>query len=134
MSTRGGFTAAWSFAGLLSVLAALPAAAPAQGGRIAGTVTDSARTPLGGTQVTVLGAGLGAITDDAGRYTITGVTPGTYAVRAQRIGQRAATVPNVVVRDGEEARVDITLARVPIELEGEPPAALARPRPAPAGC
>ena len=53
---------------------------------------------------------LRAITDEGGRFTIANVAPGTYDVRAQRIGQQAQTVSGVVVRSGEDARVDVALS------------------------
>ena len=103
--------------GALLILA-LPAVAAAQTGRVVGTVTDSANAPLPGTQVTLQGTGLRGTTDDAGQFAIGGVNPGVYVVRAQRIGQRTQTVPNVVVRAGEETTVRITLGRVALELTG----------------
>lgn len=103
---------------LLLLAAAWPAVAAAQTGRISGTVTDSSRAPLGGTQVSVTGTGLGGITDDAGRFSIGGVNAGTYALRAQRVGQRAQNLAGITVRAGEDTRVAIVLARAPIELAG----------------
>ena len=98
--------------------ALLPAAALAQAGRISGTVTDSAKTPLSGARVGVVGTRLGAVTDAAGRFTINNVNAGTYEVRVQRIGERAQSVTGVVVRAGEEARVDVTLTRAAVSLSG----------------
>lgn len=100
------------------IAALLPAAAAAQTGRISGTVTDSAQRPLAGTEVRVVGTPLGGTTDDAGHFAIGGVSLGTHALRAQRIGLRPVTVPDVVVREGEETKVSITLAHAPLELAG----------------
>jgi TonB-linked SusC/RagA family outer membrane protein len=55
-------------------------------GRIIGTVTSDTGEPLTGTQVVVAGTRQGTLTGPEGRYVITGVQPGTYQVRAQRIG------------------------------------------------
>ncbi|MGH7720342.1 MAG: TonB-dependent receptor [Gemmatimonadaceae bacterium] len=122
MSTRGGFITLWSSlrapALALSLAATPVATALAQNGRIAGTVADSAGAPLTGAQVLVVGTAMRAMADDAGRFAIGNVTPGSYDLRAQRIGQRAQTVSGVVVRSGEETRVSITLARAPLELAG----------------
>ena len=103
---------------LAALLLAAPAAAAAQNGRIAGTVTDAAKAPVAAAQVSIVATRQGATTDDRGRYTITNVVPGTYEVRVQRIGQRPTTIPSVVVRAGEETRVDATLEQAPLELGG----------------
>lgn len=102
--------------GLLS--AAIPASAAAQTGKIAGTVTDSTRATLGGTQVSVVGTRFNSVSDVSGRYSITGVPAGTYDLRVQRIGQRAQTVSGVVVKSGEETRINVSLATVPLSLGG----------------
>ena len=98
--------------------ALFPAAALAQAGRISGTVTDSAKAPLAGAQVGVVGTRLNAVTDAGGRFTINNVNAGTSEVRVQRIGERAQSVTGVVVRAGEETRVDVTLTRAPVALSG----------------
>jgi iron complex outermembrane receptor protein len=103
---------------LILALALAPAAALAQNGRISGTVTDPSNVPLLSAQVTIAGTRLGALTDDRGRYTIANVAPGTYELRVQRIGERMKPVPNVVVRAGEETRVDVTLDKAPLSLAG----------------
>lgn len=107
--------------GALSVLllaAATPSLAAAQTGRISGTVTDSSRAALAGTQVSVVGTRLSATSDGSGHYSISGVPAGTYDVRVQRIGQRARVVSGVVVKAGEDTRVDAALATVPLSLGG----------------
>jgi len=58
------------------------------------------------------------MSDASGRYSISGVNAGTYEVRVQRIGERMESVAGVVVRPGEETRVDVTLARAPLSLAG----------------
>ena len=87
-------------------------------GRVAGMVTDAARLPLAGAQLTLVGTRLGAISDADGRFRITGVPAGTYAVRVQRLGQRTRLVSGVIVRAGEEARLDVTLEAAPATLGG----------------
>ncbi len=105
-------------AALLLLLVALPAASEAQTGRITGMVTDSANTPLAGTQVTIVGTRLGALTGDDGRFTIGGVQAGTHQVRAQHLGQLARTVADVVVQPGQETHLDFTMNRAPLRLGG----------------
>ena len=101
-----------ALAGLLAPLAA----ATAQTGRISGTVTDSAKIAVSGAQISVVGIGLHGISNDAGRFTITGVPAGTYGLRAQRLGSRPVSIPNVTVRAGEETSVSIVLARAATQL------------------
>ena len=76
---------------LLPLLAVLPLAAPlsAQIGTVNGSVT-AAGVPLSGAQVVmvqaVTGAQYGGITNDNGRYAVSGVPAGTYDVSVQLIG------------------------------------------------
>src|SRR6185503_14745117 len=61
-------------------------------GGITGRITDKeAGTPIAGVSVTVVGTRLGGVTDEQGRYRITGVSDGPHAVTAQRIGYAKAT-------------------------------------------
>jgi len=108
----------WRSARAVLLGALFPVAALAQTGRISGTVSDSAKAPLAGAQVGVVGTRLGAVTDAAGRFTINDVNAGTYDVRVQRIGDRSQSVTGIVVRAGEETRVDVTLTRAPVSLSG----------------
>jgi len=87
----------------------------AQSGRVTGVVNSETGQPVPGAQVTVVGTSVGAVTGDDGRYNIVRVPPGTYQVRAQRIGFAAATLPVTVVAD-EAATVDFSLAPVATTL------------------
>ena len=104
----------------LAIVAA-PAALGAQGTvpqgteRITGRVTAEGDIPLPGVQVVVVGTRTGAVTGDNGRYTITGVAPGTYQVRASRIGYRPL-VQQVVVTAGTPAMADFVLGAAPTTL------------------
>jgi outer membrane receptor for ferrienterochelin and colicins len=98
---------------LTGALALLPALLMAQGS-LAGTVTDTLRSPLGSARVSA--GGMATSTDEAGRYALRNLPAGVYEVRAQRIGHRAGRIANVRVRDGEETRLDITLTGIAIEL------------------
>jgi outer membrane receptor for ferrienterochelin and colicins len=106
------------FALPLALAAAAPAIAAAQTGRISGSVADSAARPIAGAQISVVGTAHRAISDDAGRFTITGVPAGTYDLRAQRLGQRVVSMSGIAVRSGEDTKVSFVLARAPIELSG----------------
>ena len=90
----------------------------AQTGRLAGRVTDADGRPVSGAQVQVVGTRFGALTGDDGRYRISGLAAGTYALRVTRIGQRAREVQNVVVQGGAEAAADARLEGTAVALTG----------------
>ncbi|MBK9411165.1 MAG: carboxypeptidase regulatory-like domain-containing protein [Gemmatimonadetes bacterium] len=102
----------------LVALLAIPLAAQGQAGRIAGTVSDSAKRPLDNASVSVVGTRYGAISDASGRYTVNNVPAGTYTVRVQRIGNKAVEVPNVVVTAGATAEVNVSLNAAALQLGG----------------
>ena len=95
----------------------LPLTLAAQTAKVSGTVVDSAKAPLSGAQVLLVGTTLSAITDGSGHFLINGVTAGEYQLRAQRIGYRPSTIP-IAVHDGEETIVAFTLGAAPIQLAG----------------
>ena len=101
---------------VLSMLGSVPMLS--QAGRITGTVTavDGAR-PVADARVVVVGTTLGAVTTDDGRYSIA-VDPGTYTVRATRIGFRPDSVTGVVVTAGAPTTADFSL-RVAVQTLGE---------------
>jgi iron complex outermembrane receptor protein len=80
---------------LLAMLAlfAVPCIASAQGtGRIVGRVVSAeGNRPVAGATVVVVGSTRGAITDSAGRYSLTDLTVGIRRVQARRIGFISAT-------------------------------------------
>ena len=97
---------------LVAALGAPTIAAAQQAATITGTVTDSASgQPISAVQVIVTGTTRGAMTDESGRYTIRGLTPGTMAVRAQRIGYAPAS-RTVSVGEGQTAEQNFTLTAV----------------------
>ena len=87
-------------------------------GSITGVVTDSAKTPLPGAQLTVVGTRFGATTGMDGKYRITAVPAGSYSVRIQRIGAKAQTVDNVTVTAGAEKKLDFVLEATALQLGG----------------
>ena len=111
MSTR---TALHTLA--LSAFLATAASAHAQQGTITGRITDSlTREPVAAAQVSILGTTNGAQTNNAGQYTIRGVTPGAVEVRVLRIGF-AEVRRRVTVAAGETATLDIGLRAVAMSL------------------
>jgi TonB-dependent SusC/RagA subfamily outer membrane receptor len=71
---------------------------------------------MGGVQVFLVGAQLGAITRADGRYTIGNVPPGTYQVRSILMGYRPET-RSVTVTSGSQIEVNIPMTRQTLVLE-----------------
>jgi len=101
-----------------AILAAIPALAFAQTGRISGTVTDGSKNPVAGAQVLVSAVGLSAESGTDGRYTVTGVPAGTYQVRVYRLGFKAKTMTDVTVTAGQSASLAISLEAAMVQLGG----------------
>jgi hypothetical protein len=79
-------------------------------GTITGTVTDSLGRPQVDVLVTLDGATVEARTDDAGRFRLAGVQPGTQMLEVKRVGLDLARRAVDVV-PGETSVVALTLAR-----------------------
>ena len=114
--------ASGSRAGLLGLVLAvlLPWTARAQQttATVSGTVTArETNTPLAGVNVVVVGTGRGAVTGENGRYTITGVTPGTVSIEARRVGLQPLRRENVAVTLEGPNTVDFALEQVTLRLQ-----------------
>jgi len=94
--------------GLLLVLASLPALAGTTG-TLSGHVLDGDGKPVVAATVLVVGTRLGAYTDAEGRYLIMKVPPGTYELKASRLGFNAMTVSGVVVSADNTTKQDFKL-------------------------
>lgn len=105
-----------SIAALL-LLACPLAALAGTTGKISGRVLDPKKQPLMGVNVMVIGAPLGALTDDAGRYSILNVPAGTYTVKVSLLGYRAVTTTNVSVSADNTTRLDLELAEAPVAMQ-----------------
>lgn len=102
--------------GLLALLALASPLAAQQTGVVRGSVVDSAsQRGVPGVQVTAAGASRGAITDDAGQFTLRNVPAGAVALRAQRIGY-AMQERSVNVAANDTAAVTFTLRAVAVQL------------------
>ena len=88
----------------------------AQEGRISGTVTDPAGTPLPGVQVYVPGLQIGGLSRANGRYLILNVPAGTHTVRAERIGL-GSSEQEVTVADGGTAVANFVLEAQALGLD-----------------
>lgn len=96
-----------------ALLAAVPALLEAQVRRVSGTVTVQGSTePVGGATIQVVGTNLGAVADDAGRFTVS-VPAGAQQLRVRRIGFQARLVP---VGPNDQT-VSVALTRDVLQLE-----------------
>jgi TonB-linked SusC/RagA family outer membrane protein len=107
---------------LLSAFAVLlPAshlAAQGETGRITGTITRSeGNMPLQGVRVTLLGTQTTVTSNPQGRYTIAGLAPGSYRLRASAIGYTPVIVDSIPVTAGQSANADIQLKPQTVQLE-----------------
>ena len=96
-----GFGVFWL--GFFALALLLPAAelVAQQFGGIRGQVVDSDfGQPIGKASVTVLDTPFGAMTDDQGNFTISGVPPGIYSLQVRSSGYIPRTVPEVAVAGG----------------------------------
>lgn len=104
----------------VSLLLSLFASSPllAQAGRITGAVTSAeGARPIANVHVVVVGTRLGTVTGDDGRYNIA-ADPGTYTVRASRIGLVPDSLIGVVVTSGASTTADFQM-RVSVQVLGE---------------
>ena len=105
-------------AALVALVAGAPSVAAQAGtGRLVGSVTDSARTPIANARITVVGTNRGALSGADGRYVVGGIPAGTYVVRVQRVGDLARTFPAVTIAAGGTATLDAVLARASTQLQ-----------------
>jgi len=100
------------------LLSASRADAQGQTGRITGTITGSDNNqPIQGVRVTLLGTQLTVTSNPQGRYTIAGIAPGSYRIRASAIGYTPVIVDSIPVKANESATADIALKHQTVELE-----------------
>lgn len=100
----------------------------AQSGKIAGRVIDGASSePLPFVNILVEGTNLGAASDINGFYSIIGVPPGVYSIRASAIGYNAQTVQQVRVSIDLTSDVNFELFEVSLELKEDVVVVATRP-------
>jgi TonB-linked SusC/RagA family outer membrane protein len=105
-------------AAVLLMLVSVPGALVAQGtGTVQGTAVDATTgQPLSGVQISVVGTGLGGITNDQGRFLLLNIPVGERTVRAEIIGFAAVDQP-VFVRTGATATVSFALTQTAVTLQ-----------------
>lgn len=107
-----------SIAGAIAVLLASPAASQT----VVGVVRDAGtRDPLPDVQLSVLDSTgesrASALTDSVGLFFLSGMGPGTFTLRAERIGAQTVTTEPVILNRNERIQVDIPLRAEAIELQ-----------------
>jgi hypothetical protein len=98
---------------VLVVGLALPAWSAAGPGVISGYVRNSSGTPQMGATVEIVGSALRTLktfTDDRGFYSIAGIIPGTYSLKAQAPSFLPTLREKIGVRPGAKLTVNLTLA------------------------
>jgi TonB-linked SusC/RagA family outer membrane protein len=103
---------------IAGVLMTAPAAAQQAGQQgVTGIVRDAqSQAPVAGAAVTVSGTGRGTLSAEDGRYTITGLSAGSYQVGARKLGYRSTT-QSVVVPAVGLATMHLLLTQAPTSLD-----------------
>ena len=103
-------------AALASTIATRSHAQTPQQATVSGRITDAPTgQPLANAQVNVVGTMLGAQTNADGQYTIRGVKPGTFELRALRVGYGEMR-RSVTVTAGQSATENFAMQPVPVSL------------------
>lgn len=103
---------------MLAIASVTPRSSGAQvggSGTIVGTISGDAGQPVSGVQVFLAGRGMGTTTDASGRFALRGVPPGTYQLRAQRIGFSPRSM-QVTVRANQTVTADLALTQLATTL------------------
>ncbi len=84
--------------------------------QITGRVVSTSGEPLAAVQVFIAGSGIGALTQQNGRYLLLNVPAGTHTLTAERIGFQSMT-SQVTVTAGETAVQDFSLSEQALGLD-----------------
>ncbi|MBI3766760.1 MAG: von Willebrand factor type A domain-containing protein, partial [Ignavibacteriales bacterium] len=96
-----------------------PAIGPIGTGKIVGRITDkSTGVPLVGVNVLVVGTTRGSVTDIDGKYTIIGVPPGSYSIRASQVGYTQTETRDVKVAQNENTSLNFSLNTSEVAIMG----------------
>ncbi|HEY9420186.1 MAG TPA: carboxypeptidase regulatory-like domain-containing protein [Thermoanaerobaculia bacterium] len=110
----------------LLLASAVPAFAQLQTGNVYGTVKDEQGQALPGVTVTLEGVGAPQVlvTDEQGLFRFLNLYPGQYSVKAELDGFSPVEYPDVAVRVGSNANIEVTLSSAVtdvITVTGESP-------------
>lgn len=92
-------------------LCAIPVIAQDSTGSVTGDVKDESGQPLPGVMVSVVGEkGIKSTTSEAsGKFTVTGLLPGTYDVKAELSGYQTVAQTGITVTAGQTAETALTM-------------------------
>lgn len=98
------------------LLQALPSNVYAQTGKVAGTVTDAETgETLPGATVVVDGTTIGTTADAEGRYSIIGITPGVYSIRASFVGYTPVVYNDIRVTSDRTTTLDFAISSAVVQ-------------------
>lgn len=87
-------------------------------GSVSGEIRDAVtKQPLPGANILITGTQLGATANEYGYYTIKGIEPGTYILKASMVGYEAATNADVVVHPQRNKVISFSLNSDDLEME-----------------
>lgn len=89
----------------------------AAGGTIAGRVTTEADEPIEGVHVALHGTVRGAVTDAQGTFRIAEVPGGRYTLSFSLVGFQRVRVTGVLVKEGEETVLSVSMKEVPLQTK-----------------
>lgn len=90
---------------------------PARAGTITGRVTDATTgNGIAAADISIEGTRWRTITNNEGRFLLSGIAPGTYNLQVRRIGYATAT-EEVTVRASQTLTIDVALKTAPTQLD-----------------
>jgi hypothetical protein len=103
----------------LPAIVVLAQSTPAEAAtEVRGRIVDAeSRDPVYLAEVSLVGAGLRTTTDTDGLFQFREVAPGTYKIRATRLGYEQLVREGVWVRSGDELDLELPMSRVVVPLE-----------------
>src|SRR5689334_9812971 len=97
----------------LLALCAAPLFAQQERGTLTGTVTDASGAVVPQAKITVTNiatnTAFSTVTGETGQYTVPNLNPGTYSLRVEKEGFRAAVTTGMAIDAGSNVREDISL-------------------------